>query len=79
MADKNTGGLAFPQQLWGWSEDEKKMVCEGILPGMTLRDYFAGRALANLAGERLEPGDSFENTAQQCYSYADAMLKERNK
>jgi hypothetical protein len=49
--------------------------------GMSLRDYFAGQALAGeLAGERLS-GDAspavLEQRAQLYYRLADAMLKVR--
>lgn len=44
-------------------------------PGMTLRDYFAGQALAS---ERLT-GVSPLLTAQAAYELADAMLVERAK
>ena len=48
--------------------------------GMTLRDYFAGQALAGLAGmgaasEDMEACDQ----AWFAYEIADAMLKERSK
>ena len=50
--------------------------------GMTLRDYFAGQALANLA-LKVEPNEnSFRWTedelAEECYDIADAMLKARH-
>lgn len=41
---------------------------------MTLRDYFAGQALARQAGEQ-----SISATVEYCYELADAMLKEREK
>lgn len=43
--------------------------------GMTLRDWFAGQALA--IGYAM--GEPPHETAQQAYSYADAMLAERSK
>ena len=41
---------------------------------MTLRDYFAGQALAKQAGEQ-----PTTETVEYCYELADAMLKEREK
>ena len=43
--------------------------------GMTLRDYFAGQALAGIMGS----GDIFppDSAASRSYCVADAMLKER--
>ena len=43
--------------------------------GMSLRDYFAGKAMQALA----QPGNYFDATAKQAYMIADAMLREREK
>lgn len=43
--------------------------------GMTLRDYFAGRALAGMIAGGV--CDEPENTARVAYQLADAMLKAR--
>jgi hypothetical protein len=45
--------------------------------GMSLRDYFAGQALAGLLG--LEPLGTPETEAERAYRYADAMLSERSR
>ncbi len=50
--------------------------------GMTLRDYFAGQALAGFTGCNDGEGDVLMgafDTARACYNYADAMLAERAK
>jgi hypothetical protein len=49
--------------------------------GMTLRDWFAGQALAGLlAYWRLEPLNESSNRAVLvAYQFADAMLAERSK
>lgn len=49
-------------------------------PGMTLRDYFAGQALAGLAGMGAMSAE-MEACDQAWFAYevADAMLKERSK
>jgi len=55
------------------------------IPEMTLRDYFAGQALAGvLAYYNGHRGDYHtnstpESTAESCFIFADAMLKEHNK
>ncbi len=56
--------LAFPNGAYGH-------------PGMTLRDYFAAKALQGLLLdiETMEP----ERTAEIAYLYADAMLKARGE
>jgi hypothetical protein len=43
---------------------------------MTLRDWFAGQALAGLVSYVVE-GATFENVAEDAYKAADAMLKAR--
>jgi hypothetical protein len=45
--------------------------------GMTLRDYFAGQALA---GRLADGTDKMKHSvAEDAYAYADAMLAERTK
>lgn len=44
-------------------------------PGMSLRDYFAGQALAGLTNGRRENVEVF---AREAYAVADAMLAERD-
>jgi len=59
MSNTNTGGPAFPTHL-------------NLTQGMTLRDYFAAKAMAQLVHNRT-PWDA----AEEAYQYADAMLKAR--
>jgi hypothetical protein len=59
------GGPAFPTTNVGW-------------PGMSLRDWFAGRALSALATEALRLDHKLWGaTARHAYIIADAMLAER--
>ena len=53
--------------------DEK--VC-GMTPGMTLRDWFAGQALAALL---VDDEMLWEHCAELAYRAADAMMKARTK
>ena len=47
--------------------------------GMSLRDWFAGQALAGLNGWTKRNEDwSTEQWAERSYEYADAMLKARS-
>ena len=48
--------------------------------GMTLRDWFAGQALAGFTSCCMEDGDAImgaADTAKAAYNYADAMLRAR--
>jgi len=63
MSEKNDGGPAFPigstPEEWG--------------NGMTLRDYFAAKAMQKYIDE----DSTTENIARASYEMADAMLKAR--
>ena len=63
MSTKNTGGPAFPTVMVDKPEG-----------GMTLRDYFAAKAMQALLG--YEEG-TLKNDAEVAYQMADAMLKAR--
>lgn len=75
----NTGGPAFPRPAsvdtsGGTLPDGDVVV--GEFTGMSLRDYFAGQALAGIVGDPGRSG-SFQSLASDAYSFADAMLAER--
>jgi len=71
---------------YGHSTSGRKTVKQNVevqYPGMSLRDYFAGQALAGtIAGlnrqQPLEPEEEV-TLARSSYSVADAMLAARNK
>lgn len=67
--DKETGGPAFPigatPEEWG--------------NGMTLRDYFAGKAMQGMLANREPIKGGPETRSQYAYFMADAMLAERAK
>lgn len=73
---KNDGGPAFPRPA---STDEHTEPCNHYLDqqGMSLRDWFAGQALAGIKPEPScwTPAD----LAARAYVIADAMIAERNK
>lgn len=77
MNKTNTGGPAFPS---GLKETDTDTV-ESLHTGMTLRDYFAAKALPTVIADWLQTGDIFpdmeiaEVIARDCYIVADAMLK----
>lgn len=66
------GGSAFPIVVEGG--DQSGLHAE-LHPGMTLRDYFAGQALAGLSA--LLNGKDANEAARRAYQAADEMLKAR--
>jgi hypothetical protein len=63
MSDKDTGGPAFP--------------ADGghITYGMTLRDYFAAKALQGMLACPVQPQSGPDMYARDAYVLADAMLE----
>lgn len=59
---------AFPKGQSDYSENR----------GMTLRDYFAAKAMQGVLSSPTDPA-SFEAVGVFAYKVADAMLAERNK
>ena len=68
---------AFPRSGANWTGQEgESMGCDASL-GMTLRDYFAAKAMQGLlASEVQATSDEFATNA---YAVADAMLKAREE
>ncbi len=62
----DTGGQAFPDPQQDWRGGK----------GMTLRDYFAAKAMQGLISRPGPPDIDYESTL--AYQIADAMLKARN-
>jgi hypothetical protein len=68
MNNTNTGGTAFPCHTIAMHE------------GMTLRDYFAAKAMQGFVSDPDWRVDMMpEETARAAYHQADAMLKAREK
>ena len=80
MSIKDNGGPAFPETCG-----------DQIVPGMTLRDYFAAKALQGLLANAGGPiqangmsgwgfcNSTVQHAAKFAYEWADAMLAERAK
>ena len=69
------GGSAFPAGVAFDPQGDANFT-----HGMTLRDWFAGQALAGLlASGRMHssPGAAQEMLANHCYAMADVMLRKR--
>lgn len=85
MSNTKTGGPAFPTEVWDYDADGNGLSCsEG---GMTLRDYFAAKAMQGLCAgfssqdedwPRDDDLDGYEVAAGHAYLMADAMLKARD-
>lgn len=74
MTERDNGGPAFPVPEVRLPDGTG--VVQGA-DGMTLRDWFAGQALAGLlASDRI--GQMVDN-AKDAYTIADAMLAERKR
>lgn len=67
MSKINNGGPAFPVDVPG----------HRIEMGMTLRDYFAGKAMQALMHEENEM--SYDNISDFAYAVADSMLRARGE
>lgn len=75
MSNKNTGGPAFPCEYEGSTRSDAY--------GMTLRDYFAAKAMQAMIttsnGPCLNGLEGYEShTASAAYRISDAMLEARN-
>ena len=68
---RDDGGPAYPVSL-------ETACSRTTYPGMTLRDWFAGQALAGMAST---PGDIYDmqKFCEYTYDIADAMLAARKK
>ena len=70
----NDGGFAFPTII-----PESNMGCQEFYEGMSLRDHFAGQALAGKCGYGGEEVIQDVALAKEAYAIADFMLIERAK
>lgn len=78
------GGPAFPVTADVLTDFSIRDNTNRQLTGMSLRDWFAGQALAGIAGHMTGPTQREGETAPQAharwsYQVADAMLAERAK
>ena len=70
MSNTNTnGGPAFPTTSDNYASPDST--------GMTLRDYFAAKAMQSYLLDKDRDSFTFEQWAQASYEMADAMLKAR--
>lgn len=82
----NNGGTAFPSKFTiesGSFDPVQGKVAQGnqvyVQMGMTMRDYFAGKAIQGmLANDQAHKSDE-DMLARNAYKMADAMLRAREK
>jgi len=74
MSNKDTGGLAFPRPFS--IDDVDPDVSYPAHTGMTLRDYFAAKAMQADMMDGIHEND-FAWSAARAYKMADAMLEAR--
>lgn len=74
MSERNDGGPAFPQMRAIVDGACARQVSEG---GLTLRDYFAAKAMAGMVGGTWPDLNERPEIAKRAYLMADAMLKAR--
>jgi hypothetical protein len=67
----NTGGAAFPCEYF-----DKQLERPRLVMGMTLRDFFAAKAMQGYVARG--KAYDFEDIAKASYRVADAMLKARD-
>jgi hypothetical protein len=66
----NENTFAFPREITHLQKP--------LTAGMTLRDYFAAKAMQNMI-YRLDDGISYEGIAEDAFVMADAMICAREK
>ena len=74
MINPKTGGPAFPSEYF-----DPQLQRSRAVNGMTLRDYFAAKAMQGILSATLTPNTiwSQDDAAETAYNVADAMLKAR--
>ena len=73
MQDNPTGGPAFPSGL----KEEADDTVDSLHKGMTLRDYFAAKAMQGFCANPANRDALPVEIAKGAYLVADAMLKAR--
>lgn len=76
---KASGGPAFPVQAEQYRFDLDRHIPASVAPGMTLRDYFAAKAMqAYVSSYQAGSAGDFQAIAGDSYELADEMLAARS-
>lgn len=79
MSERNDGGPAFPWEVRSLDSAGQERT-QASYGGMSLRDYFAAKAMQGLIASNDEgAGDRIEELPEYAYMIADAMLQERER
>lgn len=81
METTNNGGPAFPVSTSNETDGHQDGPNTWQFPGMSLRDYFAAKAIQGLLAQSCGTalGSDLIHGAQYAYQMADAMLAARDK
>ena len=74
-----TGGPAFPVSTSNEEDGHQDGPNTWQFPGMTLRDYFAAKAMQGFAASNDIGWKSMNHIAETAYEWADAMLAARKE
>jgi hypothetical protein len=77
MSKIDDGGPAFPGQWYDFQPLTGEQVVREQWGGMTLRDYFAAKAMQSLISKHGFISDEINFAAEHSYEIADAMLRAR--
>lgn len=82
MTQQDNGGAAFPRYAYSHS-DKDGVSYYDVSGGMSLRDWFAGQALAGMLSNCDESGLNgwgglYDPAAKEAYNFADALLAARS-
>lgn len=77
MDAKDSGGRAFPRSPANVKRADGKLYFYDGSYGMTLRDYFAAKAIQSINWNKFDGG--LPEASRAAYLFADAMLKARDQ
>ena len=78
MSEQNDGGPAFPRPSGKARDGNGNSFWPPGHPGMTLRDWFAGQALAGMFDFKTAETEEDDWLARIAYGIADAMIAGRD-
>lgn len=73
------GGPAFPFNVYDFQPHTGQQVVRQQFDGMSLHDWFAGKALEGMLAEGRSNSSAATWMPQEAYDIADAMIAERAK